>query len=207
MFGLVSKKQYNILVEQNDMLIRENIRYKDIHINSGFWYIQKEKDHFVCSKCKSETSFTLDNILAKCPICNTEMIGLKNDPFKRITNETAEINKLKLENKKLKNKISSMQMDIEGLEENKKFYEGKYREVSNVMREIQNRLFDENNQIPDKCSDCNSDLFYDPIGHYGMCLKCGKNYNMNRMLKVLRENTPEIIRVIDKNIENIKKEK
>lgn len=189
MFGLIRKKKYDVLIEQNNMLSREVSKYREIHTNSGFWYIQKDKDTFVCSKCRNEANFTLDNIPVKCPSCNIRMIGLKNDPF-RIRNE--ELNTLRAENEKLKNQVSSLEMDKESIEENLRFYTNKYRMLCDVMREIQNRISDENNQIPDKCPDCNSEIFYDPIGHYGMCLKCGKNFDMNKFWNYLNADKPEI---------------
>ena len=103
-----------------------------------------------------------------------------------------ELSKVNEENKILKNKISSLNLDKEGAEDSITFYMNKYRMLCDVLREIYNGLSDENDQIPEKCTDCNGELFYEPIGHYGICLKCGKSFNMSKFWKYLNINKPEI---------------
>jgi len=191
MFGLVSKKEYDILVEQNNMLSREISHYQHIIHESGFWYIQNYHENlYRCSNCNSELTFTLDSIPAKCPICEKHMYALKNDP-RRIP-KNPEVEELKKENEKLKLQISSMQVDINGLEDSNRHYRDKYLDICDVMREINNTISDENDQIPNKCPDCGGNIFYNCIGHYGMCIKCGKNYKMSKMWETLNLKKPEV---------------
>ena len=195
MFVIVRKKKYDDLKETNDILndqiVKSELKRRDIfnyhelnhipyskNLDDAVWLIQKNRDEFRCSHCRKLEFFDLDSIPAKCPNCDKNMIALRNDPDRIIDNHDKKYEELKKENDTLKLHINNMKTELDGVGESKNFYMNKYREVSDIMRKINNEISNESNKIPDKCDICGGELFYNPINHYGMCLKCGNNYSM-----------------------------